>query len=219
MSVVFRINGLHFYLPSASPPSAGQCPPSKQEDSVDTWSEIDRRNARVLHPLYSKYISTAPKRFASYYHQFDKDSNKSFYFDSYHSYHSQRRSSQPSDDQDFMTPAAYLNKYMNKPLTIPPINNDATLLFGNSIIKSNKADILNIFERNALSGDNTHVYIDQNGVVITEDGPFWPETYRILHPTPKLLSRDLKQENFYLSSSVSSKTNTHLLFLEQFSPV
>ncbi|CAF1315913.1 unnamed protein product [Adineta ricciae] len=207
MSVVFRINGLHFYLSSTSPPSTGQCPPLKQEASVDTWSEIDRRNARVLHPLYSKYTSTAPKRFASYYHQFDKDSNKSFYFDSYHSYHCQRRSSQPTDDQDFMTPTAYLNKYMNKPLTIPPINNDATLLFGNSIIKSNKADVLSTFERNALSGDNTHVYVDKNGVVITEDGPFWPETYRILHPTPKLLSRDLKQESFYLSSSVSNLIN------------
>ncbi|UJR13507.1 hypothetical protein I4U23_000521 [Adineta vaga] len=186
---------------------SGQCPPLQQEESVDKWSEIDRRNAHVLHPLYSKHSSTAPKRFSTYYHEFEKDSNKSFYFDSYHSYQSRRRSSQPLDDQNLMTPSIYLNKYMNKPLAIPTITDNTTLLFGNSIIKSNKAEILCTFERNALNGDSTNVYVDKNGVIITENGPFWPETFRILHPTPKLLSRDLIQEESYLSSSVSNIIN------------
>ena len=78
-------------------------------------------------------------------------------------------------------------------------------LFGNSIIKSNKADILNIFDQQLIDGDNTNIYVNKHGVIIDDNGPFWPENYRILHATPKLLSRELTPKEFYLSSSMSSK--------------
>ena len=73
-----------------------------------------------------------------------------------------------------MTPTVYLNKYGSKPLALPSMTADTPFLFGNSIVKSNKADALNTFERNLLSGDNNTTYADKNGVIITEDGPFWP---------------------------------------------
>ncbi|CAF4049927.1 unnamed protein product [Adineta steineri] len=184
----------------------GQCPPLQQADTVDKWSEIDRRNARVLHPLNSKNSFTAQKRLSTYY-QFEKNSNKSFYFNSYHSYRSRRRSSQPTDDQNCMSPTMYLNKYMNKASSVPPINNNLSFVFGNSIIKSNKAEVLNIFEQKFAKGDKSNIYVDKNGVIITEDGPFWPDNYRILHPTPKLLSRELLQDEFNLSSSTSNVIN------------
>ncbi|CAF1187108.1 unnamed protein product [Adineta steineri] len=184
----------------------GQCPPLQQADTVDKWSEIDRRNARVLHPLNSKNSFTAQKRLSTYY-QFEKNSNKSFYFNSYHSYRSRRRSSQPTDDQNCMSPTMYLNKYMNKASSVPPINNNLSFVFGNSIIKSNKAEVLNIFEQKFTKGDKSNIYVDKNGVIITEDGPFWPDNYRILHPTPKLLSRELLQDEFNLSSSTSNVIN------------
>jgi hypothetical protein len=210
MSVVFRINGLHFYLSSPTTNSSGQCPTPTQQGYVDTWSEIDRRNAHVLHPLNSKYSSEAQNHFSNYYHQSEKNTNRSFSFNSYHSYHSRRRSSQPNDDQNYMDPSIYLNKYVNKPSSVYPVNNDPLFLFGNSIIKSNKADVLTIFGQRLANGDNTNTYVDKNGVIITEDGPFWPETYRILHPTPKLLSRGLSQEEFHLSPSGSSKKSNQI---------
>jgi hypothetical protein len=205
MSVVIRIKGLHFYLSTPSITSAGQTPPSKQEESVNTWNEIDRRNEHVLNPLNSKYSSSSQNHFSIYHHQFTKNSNKSFYLNSYHSYRLRRRSSQQTDDQNSVNPSIYLNNYINKQSSLAPINNDPSFLLGNSIIKSNKADILNIFDQQLLNGDDTNIYVDKNGVIIDENGPFWPESYRILYPTPKLLSRELTPKEFYLSPSMSSK--------------
>ena len=63
MSIVLRIKGLHFYLSSPPTNSAGQCLPSKQHESGDTWDEIDRRNEHVLHPINSKDSFKSHKTF------------------------------------------------------------------------------------------------------------------------------------------------------------
>jgi len=50
------------------------------------------------------------------------------------SFQSRRRSSQQiDDDENLITPSLYLNKYMNKPLTIPPIT-DNIIFFQNTAI-------------------------------------------------------------------------------------
>lgn len=205
MSVVFRIKGLHFYLSTPSRNTAAQCSSPKQYESVDTLDEIDRRNEYVLNPLNSKNSSKSPKHFSIYHHQFINNSNKSFYFNSYHSYRSPRRSSTRTDEQLYLNSSIYLNNYIHKRSSITINNNDPAFLFGNSIIRSNKADVLNVFDQQLLIGDNKNTYVNQYGVIIDEDGPFWPEHYRILHPTPKLLSRELTRKEFYLSPSISSK--------------
>ena len=201
MSVVFRIKGLHFYFSTPSTTSTGQSSPSYQEQSRDTWNEIDRRNEQILHPLNSLKSSKTAKHFSNSHDQLTRNSTKSFYFNSYHSYRPRPQSS----EQIYLNPSIYLNRYINKQSSNTPINNDPTFLFGNSIIKSNKADILNVFDQQLLSGDNNNIYTDKYGVDINEDGPFWPENYRILHPTPRLLSRELTPKEFYLSPSISSK--------------
>jgi hypothetical protein len=205
MSVVFRIKGLHFYLSSPSINSAGRCPSSKQRESVNTWDEIDRRNEHVLHPLNPKDSFKSQNHFSIYHHQFNNNSNKSFYLNSYHSYRPRRRSSHQTDDQIYLNPSIYLNKYINKQSSVAPVNNDQSLLSGNSIIKSNKADVLNTFDQQFINGDTSNIYANKYGVIIDENGPFWPENYRILHPTPKLLSRESAPKEFYLSASMSSK--------------
>jgi hypothetical protein len=205
MSVVFRIKGLHFYLSTPSINSVNQCSPTKQQESLDTWNEIDRRNEHVLNPLNSKSTFKSKNHFSIYHPQLTLNSNKSFYLNSYHSYRPRRRSSQCSDEQIYLNPSIYLNNYINKQTSTASINNDATFLFGNSIIKSNKADILNIFEQQLLNGDDRNICVNKHGVIIDENGPFWPENYRILHPTPKLLIRELTPKEFYLSPSMSSK--------------
>jgi len=202
MTVVFRIQGLHYYLSNPSITSVGQCSSSKQEESADIWNEIDRRNDQVLNPINT---STSPKHFSIPYHQLSKYSNKSFYLNSYHSYRQRPQSSQRTDDSIYLNPSIYLNNYINKQSSLNSINNDPTFLFGNSIIKSNKADVLNIFDQQLLAGQTVSTYTDENGVLIDEDGPFWPENYRILYPTPKLLSREVTPKEFYLSPSMSSE--------------
>jgi hypothetical protein len=211
MSLVFRINGLHFYLSSPPINSVGQYSPSvqpqeqKQAEVVDTWNEIDRRNEHVLHPFNSKDCSKSPNHFSISPDQFNKNSNKTFTLNSYHSYRPRRRSSQHTDDQIYLNPTSYLNPYINKQSSLPPINNDPSFIFGNSIVKSNKAETLNIFDQQLTDGDTTTTYANKYGVIIDEDGPFWPDNHRILHPTPKLLTRELTPKEFYLSTSMSSK--------------
>ena len=191
MSVVFRIEGLHYYLSNPSNISAGRSPSSKQETSTKIWNEIDRRNEQILNSKYSPI---------PYHH-----SNKSFYLNSYRSYRQLRQSSQWTDDQNYLNQSIYLNNYINQQSGVQSTGNDPTFLFGNSIIKSNKADILHIFDQQFLAGEKGTSYTDENGVIIDENGPFWPETYRILHPTPKLLTREVTAKEFYLSPSISSK--------------
>ena len=192
MSNVIRLHGLNFYLSKPSMIHVDQCPPLPIETNREIWNEIDRRNEHIL-------SSTKPKkedyRSPSY-------SRNSFYFNCFPSYHQRPPS---SFEQSTVNPSIYGNNYSNKQLSITPSHNDPTLLFGNSIIKSNKADILTIFDQQLLTGDQSNTYTNKYGVTINEDGPFWPENYRILHPTPRLLSRELTPKEFYLSPSVSSK--------------
>jgi hypothetical protein len=204
MPVVFRIKGLHFYLSSPSINSAGRCPSSKQQESVNTWDEIDRRNEHVLHPLNSKNSFQSQNHFSIYHHQFSRNSNKSFYLNSYHSYRQRRRSSQ-TDDQVYLSPSIYVKKYTNKRSSLAPMNNDSSFLYGNSIVRSNKADVINVFDQQFINCGNTSSYVNKYGVIIDENGPFWPETYSILHPTPKLLRRESTSKEFYLSALMSSK--------------
>lgn len=77
-------------------------------------------------------------------------------------------------------------------------------MFGNSILKTNKADALNIFNQQSTNHDNAGIYVNKYGVIISLDGPFWPRDFRILHPTPKLLSRELAPKEFYLTVTTSS---------------
>ncbi|CAF3461826.1 unnamed protein product, partial [Rotaria sp. Silwood2] len=137
---------------------------------------------------------------------FNDLSTKPFYLNSYHSYRPLPQSSlQSLDDQINMNPSIYINKYINKQSSILSINNQSSILYGNSIIKSNKASVLNIFDQQLFDEHSSNTYVNKHGIIIDEDGPFWPENYRILHPTPKLLSRELTPKEFYLSSSMSSK--------------
>ncbi|CAF1520003.1 unnamed protein product, partial [Rotaria sp. Silwood1] len=77
-----------------------------------------------------------------------------------------------TDQQININPSIYINKYINKQSSFMSINNDSTLLYGNSIIKSNKATILNIFDQQLLDGHSTNTYVNKHGIIIDEDGPF-----------------------------------------------
>lgn len=205
MSLVYRINGLHFYLPPISINRAGQRQPSQQTETNtrqgDSRSEIDRRNQRILHPLNAKESYGTQNHLPVFQHQRNKLSNNSFNLESYNSYcNRQRHSSQRTDEHSLEN--SLLSFQKRKLLTSN--NNDSTFLYGNSIIKSNKADILNRLERQSNNGENSNIYINKYGVIIGEDGPFWPRDYRILHPTPKLLSRELIPKEFYLTITNSS---------------
>lgn len=184
MSNVIRLHGLNFYLTKPSMITTEQCPPLPFETNREIWNEIDRRNEQILSSTKTNY------------------SRNSFYFNCFPSYHQRPPS---SFEQITVNSSIYANSYSNKQSSITPSHNDPTLLFGNSIIKSNKADILTIFDQQLLTGDQSNTYTNKYGVTISEDGPFWPENYRILHPTPRLLSRELTPKEFYLSPSVSSK--------------
>ncbi|CAF5134148.1 unnamed protein product, partial [Rotaria sp. Silwood1] len=185
------------------------CSPVKQEEIIDRWDEINRRNENVLHPVKSKQIYQSENDFSNNnnHKAFNDLSTKPFYINSYHSYRPLPDLSINTDQRININPSIYINKYINKQSSFMSINNDSTLLYGNSIIKSNKATILNIFDQQLLDGYSTNTYVNKHGIIIDEDGPFWPENYRILHPTPKLLSRELTPKEFYLSSSMSRINN------------
>ncbi|CAF4990026.1 unnamed protein product, partial [Rotaria sp. Silwood1] len=206
----FRIKGVNFYLSSSSINSSDQCSSVKQEEIIDRWDEINRRNENVLHPVKSKQIYQSENDFSNNnnnHKAFNDLSTKPFYINSYHSYRPLPDLSINTDQQININPSIYINKYINKQSSFMSINNDSTLLYGNSIIKSNKANVLNIFDQQLLDGYSTNTYVNKHGIIIDEDGPFWPENYRILHPTPKLLSRELTPKEFYLSSSMSRINN------------
>lgn len=194
-STMIRIHGFNFYISNPSMISVGRYSPLPIELNRTIWNEIDRRNAHVLQSAqtFSKTIDRLPSI----------TSNKNFDFNSYHSYHHRPSSSTSTQINSLQTSSLYHNKQSN--LTSINHLNEQNLLFGNSIIKSNKADILNIFDQQFLTGDQCNTYTNKYGVLINEDGPFWPENYRILHPTPRLLTRELTPKEFYLSPSMSSK--------------
>lgn len=191
MSNVIRLHGLNFYLSQPSMINIESCPAISFESDSDIWKEVDRRNDHILSSVKAKDNS----RLIPY-------SRNSFYFNSYPSYHQRPPS---STEQTTGNSSIHVNNYLNKQSTILSNHNDPTLLFGNSIIKSNKADIITLFEQQFLTGEQSNAYTNKYGVRINEDGPFWPENYRILHPTPRLLSRELTPKEFYLSPSMSSK--------------
>ena len=201
MSTMMRIHGFNFYVSNPSMISVGRCSlPLPNEFNRTIWNEIDRRNEQVLQ--IARKSSQTANTFSKRVHRLPSiDSNNSFYFNSYHSYHHRPSSSTSVQTNSLQPSSIYLKQQSN----LTSINNDQTLLFGNSIIKSNKADILNLFDQQFLTGDQCNNYRNKYGVSINEDGPFWPENYRILHPTPRLLSREVTPKEFYLSPSMSSK--------------
>lgn len=87
------------------------------------------------------------------------------------------------------------------------INNASSVCYGNSFIKSNKSDIISILGQGASGFENSNIYTNKYGIIISEDGPFWPQDFRILHPTPKLLSREVTPKEFYLTVADSSSTS------------
>ncbi|CAF3574176.1 unnamed protein product [Rotaria socialis] len=183
----------------------GQSSLIKHQETVDALSEIDRRNDNVLHPVKSKPISESQNDFSLCRQSMNEISNKPFYLNSYHSYRPLREFLRQTDDQNYMNPSMYLNKHTTNPSPVVSINSNSSILLGNSIIKSNKATLLNISDQQFLNGDDSNNYTNKYGINIDDNGPFWPETYRILHPTPKLLSRELTPKEFYLSPTMSSK--------------
>lgn len=177
----------------------------KQQETIDKLAEINRRNETILHPIKCQDISESQVDISNRHYPLNDISNKPFYLNSYHSYRPLREFLQQTDDQNYMNPSIYLNKYTNKNSTVVSINSESSILFGNSIIKSNKATVLNIFDRQLLNGEQTNTYVNKYGITIDVNGPFWPENFQILHPAPKLLTRERTPKEFYLSSSISGK--------------
>ena len=215
MAFAFRLKGLNFYLSTSSHPlsrpgpSSFSSPPEDPHQPVDDrWLEIDRHNDHVLHPIHGKSSQSSSRRL-SFYPPLSRTSKKGFHLNSpSHSRTRQGSSQRLLDDPTGtnMNPSVYLNKYLGKQSSLAAFNSESTFLFGNSIIKSNKAEILNAIEQQLLLGEESNCFVDRHGVLISEDGPFWPDTYRILHPTPKLLNRTIVAKEFYLSPSVTGKT-------------
>lgn len=202
MSLTFRINGLHFSFSASSFRSAGQRNSSQQLDTslrqADPWNEIDRRNQHVLYPLNAKETYGASHHLRKLNYSKSKLSSQSFTLESFHTSPRRRRSSPPpADDQAINDSSNSCPKLQDKRLTGPSTNHEFTFVYGNSIIKSNKAGLLHLFE----SDDQLLTYVNKYGVIIGIDGPFWPQDYRILHATPRLLSRELTPKEFYLPTN------------------
>lgn len=183
----------------------------------DPYSEIDRRNQRVLHPLNAKDSYGTSTHHTSFIYHKNKLSSSSFNLETYHSYcHRRRDSSQRTEEYFFKNSTNHSKKLQEKRTQLSTItSSNADFLYGNSIIKSNKEDVLNILEQQSTLGGTSNTYTNRHGVIIGEDGPFWPREFRILHPTPKLLTRELTPKEFYftvtntaLSSKLQKKKNT-----------
>ena len=171
----------------------------------DPWSEIDRRNQRVLHPLNAKDSYGTKNHLPTFNHQRNKLASNSFNLESYNSYCRRRLSSQRNDGQLLEDS---FQKLHDKQGSFNLVNNNASFLYANNLLESNKTELMTKMEQQLVNGENSNTYTNKYGVTINEDGPFWPRDFRILHPTPKLLSRELTPKEFYLTvnkSSVSSK--------------
>ena len=208
MSFAFRLNGLHFYFSASSFRSAGQRNSSQQLETslrqADPWNEIDRRNQRVLCPLNAKETYGTSHQLRKLSYSKSKLSSQSFTLEPFHTSPRRRRSSPPVDDQSTNDSSNSYPKLQDKRLTGPSTNHEFAFLYGNSIIKSNKAGLLHLFE----SDDQLHTYVNKYGVIISIDGPFWPQDFRILHATPRLLSRELTPKEFYLPTNNPSSSGT-----------
>ncbi|CAF4030954.1 unnamed protein product, partial [Rotaria sp. Silwood1] len=89
MSIIFRIKGFNFNLSSSSKNSSDQCSPAaKQEESIDTWNEKNRRNDNVFHPAKFKQTYQSENDFANNHNHkaYNEFSTKPFYLNCYHSY-------------------------------------------------------------------------------------------------------------------------------------
>lgn len=217
MSLVLQSHGFHHnFYSSLFKIRAGQHLSSQQTDnntrSGDSWNEIDRRNQRILYPLNAKDSYGTQKYHSAFNYEKNKLSSNSFNLESYNSFCRHQRSLQRNDEHLINNSEAYFQTLHDKRTLLPSSNNNnSSFLYGNSIIKTNKADILSLLEKQSNSGDNSNTYVNKHGVIIDEDGPFWPRDYRILYPTPKLLRRELTPKEFYLiisNSVLSSKSIT-----------
>jgi hypothetical protein len=193
MSFAFRVNGFNYYLPPLSSSSRARsvCFPVHENSSTELRHAIDRHNEQVLRAhcrADSLCQSEALRRF---------DPTRST-----------RRGSSPMTDERptvAVFSSGYLSKYMNKSPASMPLQADRTLVLGNSIIKSNKAETLHAFEQQSGNGVRPETYVDRHGVLIDEHGPFWPETFDILHPTPKLTHRRSPTHEPYASRPITSR--------------
>lgn len=208
MTLVVRINNhLYYYnYKSLFKPRASQRLSSQSNDHntypIDPHSEIDRRNQRVLYPLNAKESYGAEKSHSTFHYQKAKFSSNSFNLESYNTYSHSPHSSQRTTDEHLLNRSSIYYQPSYEKRTI--INSDSSFLYGNSIIKTNKADILHFFEQQkSNTGENSNNYINKYGVIINTDGPFWPCDYRILYPTPKLLTREFTPKEFYFTVLLS----------------
>ncbi|CAF0779774.1 unnamed protein product [Rotaria sp. Silwood1] len=200
---------LHFYFPSILINRAGQHLPSHQIETNahhnDPLSEIERRNQRVLHPLNAKESYGTQNHLPTFDPQRNKFSSNDFNLESYTSFCRRRRLSSNRNDEHLLDDSSFdVQNLRGKRVPLTSINRDSLFLYGNSILKSNKADIINLLDQRTNNGENTTPYVNKYGIIIGEDGPFWPHNFRILHPTPKFLSRELTPKEFYLTITNSS---------------
>ena len=195
------------YLLSSSINRTGQRLPFQQTE-IDIpqgvpWSEIDRRNRNVLYPHNAKdscepsdYFSTTNYKVNNL--ELESDNNY---------YRRRRRFSHQNNEYVLDNSSFHFQKLHDKRTSLTAIDNDSVFLYGNSIIKSNKADILNILDQQSTSNPNTNTFLNRHGIKISDDGPFWPSDFRILHPTPKLFIREVTPKEFYLPTTNSSSTS------------
>ena len=208
MSFAFRINGLHYFFPSTSADRAGHRlsqnqPIETNSHATDPWSEIDQRNQRLLHPLNAKDTYGSNGHARSFHQPKARLSSHTFSLDALQGLARRHRASHSNDDVFTLDSSNSFQNYLDKRFSGHPTNSDLSFMCANAVIISNKSKLIHLFE----SGDLT-VYVTKYGVTINEDGPFWPRDYRILHPTPRLLTRELSPKEFYLTVSNSSSTAT-----------
>lgn len=158
------------------------------------WSEIERRNRSVLCSNTGK-DAHEPREFVFNDNYLNNHAlNGSFDFDALGNYRRRRRFSMQSNDC-LSQKSFHFQKLSESRSPFAVVRDESSLLAGNSIVKSNKADLLHLFEQRSStlssSNNSSSAYVNRNGVVITEDGPFWPGDCRILHPTPKLHTREI----------------------------
>lgn len=208
MSFAFRIDGLHYYFPFSSIRRAGQRFSQVQQGegplhATDPWTEIDQRNQRVLHPLNAKDTYGSHNGNRSFNYSKTKLSSHSFSLESFQSLARRRHDSKSNDDLFSCASSSTFQSYLDKRFSGNPSNPDLSFIYGNSVIVSNKGKLLHLFEKGLLN-----IYVTKYGVMISQDGPFWPRDYRILHPTPRLLTRELSPKEFYLTVSTTSSPTT-----------
>ncbi|UJR33784.1 hypothetical protein I4U23_021210 [Adineta vaga] len=170
------------------------------------WSEIDRRNRSVLGTQNSKDSSETRDYSSTINYQKSTQLNHSFDFDSC-GYRRRRRYSLQNNDNPLQNSSFHFQNLQDKRTLLTSTNNESSscvLLYGNSTIKSNKSDILNLLDQQSTFNGNSTTFVNRHGVIISEDGPFWPCDHRIFHPTPKLNTRELSPKEFYSTTDESS---------------